>query len=438
MCETKADNMATWEQDAWASSIESGLPRRDRRSGTFRRYLPDTLLGSPLLLPPDVDHLVARAEQAVRNLSGDARDLAGIARFLLRSEAIASSRIEGIAPSAHQVALAELGAHEDVPDVSAQAQLVANNMTALHEARTVLVAAPAVTLEHLLELHAALLPEEPLHHGVRTVQNWIGGSDHHPLDADFVPPAPERVPALLEDLVGYLNSGGHSPIVHAGLAHAQFETIHPFTDGNGRVGRALIHTVLTRRGLATEAVLPVSLILSTLRHDYIDGLTAYRHSDPVGSAGFHTAHAAWLHVFASAILTATEQAGRLATDLADLRADWEDRLNLARVSHGKVRNVRSDSATALIVRDLPATPVLTSATVQRIHGVSHVAAGRALAELVAATILHPHERRGVRYYRARDVLDLVTVTERRLASTKFDTRTSRPIRPVPARPHRRI
>ena len=101
---------------------------------------------------------------------------------------------------------------------------------------------------------------------------------------------------------------------------------------------------------------------------------------------------------------------------------------------GKVRGVRSDSATAHIVRDLPATPVITSATVQRIHGVSHVAADRALAELAASDILYPHERRGVRYYQARDVLDLVTVTERRLASTKFDTRASAPIRAVPARP----
>ena len=433
MFETKADTMASWEQSEWQSSIESGLPRRDRRSGTYRRYVPDMLLGSPLLLPHDVDHLVARAEQAVRGLTGNARDLAGIARFLLRSEAIASSRIEGIAPSVQQVALAELGARELVPDVSAQAQLVANNMTVLHEARTVLVAASAITVEHLLGLHAALLPNEPHHHGVRTVQNWIGGSDHHPLDADFVPPAPERVSVLLDDLTGYLNAGGHSPIVQAGLAHAQFETIHPFTDGNGRVGRALIHTVLTRRGLTPEAVLPVSLVLSTLRSDYIYGLTAYRHADPVGSTGFHAGQAAWLQVFASAVITASEQAGRLAAELAELRSDWADRLHRARMDKGKVRGVRGDSATALIVRDLPATPVLTSATVQRIHGVSHVAADRALAELVAAGILQPHERRGVRYHQAHDILDLVTVTERRLASTKFDTRISPPVRPVAAR-----
>lgn len=428
--------MATWDEGVWVSSVESGLPRRDRRSGAYRHYVPDLLLGSPLLLPPDLDDLVGRAEQAVRSLAGNAGDLAGIARFLLRSEAIASSRIEGIAPSARLVALAELGAHEAVPEVSTQARLVANNMTVLHEARTLLVDAPAITVEHLLDLHAALLPEEPQHHGIRTVQNWIGGSDHHPLDADFVPPDSERVPALLDDLVDYLRGGGHSPIVQAGLAHAQFETIHPFTDGTGRVGRALIHTVLTRRGLTTEAVLPVSLVLSTMRSDYVAGLTAYRHSDAVGSVGFHAARAAWLRVFASAVLTATEQAGRLAADLVNLRTVWDERLTRARSSSGKVRGVRSDSATALIVRDLPATPVLSSATVQRIHGVSHVAADRALAELVAADILHPQERRAARYYQARDVLDLVTVTERRLASTKFDTRTSPPNRPVPARQSR--
>ena len=422
--------MATWRADEWASSIESGLPRRDRRSGAFRAYVPDALVGSPLLLPPDVDEMVAEAEQAVRGLSGDAHDLAGIARFLLRSEAIASSRIEGIAPAAAQVALAELGAHEAVPDISVQAQLVANNMTVLHEARTALVAAPTLAVEQLVGLHKALLPDEPHHHGIRTVQNWIGGSDYHPLDADFVPPAPELVPGLLDDLVRYLNGAGHSPLVQAGLAHAQFETIHPFTDGNGRVGRALIHTVLTRRGLTAEAVLPVSLVLSTLRSDYVGGLTQYRHAEPVGSDGFHAARAAWLRVFAFAVRTASEQAARLAAELSDLRASWDERLAAARTGQGKVRGIRSDSATALIVRDLPATPVLTSTTVRRIHNVSHVAADRALSELAAAGVLEPHARRGVRYYQARDVLDLVTVTERRLASTKPDPPT--PPRAPPA------
>lgn len=178
----------------------------------------------------------------------------------------------------------------------------------------------------------------------------------------------------MNDLIAYLNGASHSPIVQAALVHAQFETIHPFTDGNGRVGRALIHTVLTRRGLTPEAVLPVSLVLSTLRDDYVRGLTTYRHGDAVGSDAAHASRAAWIEVFASAVSTAAGQAAHLAVDLAALRADWEERLAASRARQGKVRGVRRDSATALILRDLPATPVLTSTTVQRIYGVSHVAA----------------------------------------------------------------
>lgn len=425
--------MASWEEAWWESSFESGLPRADRRSGTYLTYVPDPLAESPLLLPPHVDELVAAAERAVRSLSGNVRDLAGIARFLLRSEAIASSRIEGIAPAVKGVALAELGRHEIVPDVSAQARMVANNMTVLHEARTTLASASTVTLELLLELHSALLPDEPRHHGLRTVQNWIGGSSHHPLDADFIPPAPARVPHLMGDLVNYINGASHSPIVHAGLVHAQFETIHPFTDGNGRVGRALIHTVLTRRGLTPDAILPVSMVLSTLRGEYIGGLTSFRHASPADSEQAHSARAAWLAVFAAAVITAAEQSGRLASELASLRSEWDAKLTRARTEQGRTRVVRSDSATALILADLPATPVLTSSTVQRIHGVSHVAADRALAELVSADVLTVKKRGGVQYYQSFDILNLITTTERRLASTQFDTRSSPPVRPVPAR-----
>ena len=424
--------MDAWEEAWWEHDGTSGLPRRDRRSGAYRTYLPDPLVGVPLTLDRGADLLVAEAERQVRSLEGDSRDLAGISRFLLRSEAIASSRIEGIAPSARQVALAELAQSESVRGVGEQAQLVANNMTIVREATTRLV--DRVTEADIVQLHRSLLPEEPTHHGVRTMQNWIGGSDWHPLEAQFVPPPPGHVPVLMTDLVDYLAGAQHSPIVQAALVHAQFETIHPFSDGNGRVGRALIHTVLTRRGLTPDAVLPVSLVLSTLRAGYIAGLTAYRHTEPIGSDGFHAAHAAWLRIFASAVITASDQAGQLAAEMAHLRDEWEGRLEHARATQGKVRGVRRDSATALIIRDLPATPVLTSASVQRIHDVSHVAADRALSELAEASILTSKERRGVLYYVAPDVLEIVTLTERRLASSEFDTRISPPTRPVPALP----
>lgn len=108
------------------------------------------------------------------------------------------------------------------------------------------------------------------------------------------------------DLAAYVNGAAHSPIAQAALVHAQFETIHPFTDGNGRVGRALMHTVLARRGFTTDAILPISLALSTLRETYVEGLTIYRtDAPPLTPAGLR-ARAQWVHSFAEAALLACE------------------------------------------------------------------------------------------------------------------------------------
>ena len=142
-----------------------------------------------------------------------------------------------------------------------------------------------MTINGLLALHRSLLPDSPEHHGIREAQNWLGGSSYHPLEADFIPPPPELVPALLDDLMAYLNSAAHAPLIQAALVHAQFETIHPFTDGNGRMGRAPIHTVLARRGLLLSAVLPTSLILATLSDRYVEALSLFRGINPVENAG---------------------------------------------------------------------------------------------------------------------------------------------------------
>lgn len=427
--------MGSWGRATWSNDVDSGVPRRDRRSGDYWRYVPDRLAGASVVLDNATDVLIADAERRVRALSEAGRDLAGIARFLLRSEAIASSRIEGIAPSARQVALAELGTSEDVKGISEQAQLVANNTTVVREATTRLVNVERVAPTDIEQLHRSLLPLDPMHHGFRVVQNWIGGSDYHPLAADFVPPAPEAVPAAMDDLIAYLNGGLHSPLVQAALVHAQFETVHPFTDGNGRVGRALIHTVLARRGLTPEAVLPISLVLSTLQQTYIDGLTAYRYDALTTSTQGSAARAGWIRTFAEATMQACEQAIRLAEELGELRQEWEERLSVNRAAKGVTRAPRSDSATMAILRDLPSTPVLTVQTVQRIHKVSHVAAGRALEELREAGVLDSKSiGPGRQAYVSNDVLDLVTWAERRLASTKFDTRASSPHAGTPAPP----
>lgn len=430
--------MSTWEVAHWESDVVSGVPKRDRRSGPYERFVPDMLAGHPLAFDAASGHAIAEAERGIATLgSPGAQSLASVARFLLRSEAIASSRIEGVAPSPQQVALAELGRHENVRGVSEQARLVANNMTVVREATTRLVSADAVTVNDIVELHRALLPDLPNHHGLRQVQNWIGGSDWHPIGAEFVPPAHERVPELMEDLVDFLNGAAYSPIVQAAVVHAQFETIHPFTDGNGRVGRALIHTVLARRGLTPTAVLPVSLVLATLRGEYVAGLTTYRHGAEPGSAAAIAGVQTWLAFFTRTVQIAARESAALVEQVESLRAEWRSRIAEARTHRGVRRTPRADSATARLLQLLPEAPVLTAGSVHRILGISFPAASTALEELAEAEVLDTRKiERNARGYLATEILDLITLTERRLASTRFDTRESPPARPVPDRPGR--
>lgn len=416
--------------------MTSGVPRSAQRSGAYQRYIPDSIDGLALAIDGDLSRRVTGVDRSVRALNGrGAESLAGIARFLLRSEAIASSRIEGIAPSAQQVALAELGQSETVRGVSEHARLVANNMTVVRRSTTELVGVETLTVDHIVELHQSLLPDQPRQHGLRMVQNWIGGSDWSPMGADFVPPDHERVPALMADLVDYMNGAAHAPLIQAAVVHAQFETIHPFADGNGRVGRALIHTVLARRALTERAVLPISLVLATLRDRYITGLNAYRHDAPASSAEASASINEWLDTFVQASAIAVEQSETLMGQINDLRSEWVDRLSSHRTSVGLRVTPRADSAVSRLLEQLPEAPVITATTLSKILNVSFPAASAALDELHQAGILQTKSiERGATAYLAREVLDLITLAERALASTKFDTRASAPNRAVPARP----
>ncbi len=428
--------MARWDLAHWESNVDSGVPRRERRSGEYTRYVPDVLEAHPITLDGALAREIATVERSIRALSGPgAETLAAISRFLLRSEAIASSRIEGLAPSPQQVALAELGSHESGRSVSEQAQLVANNMTIVRRATTELVEADELTVDHVVGLHAALLPDQPRHHGLRLVQNWIGGSDWHPIDADFVPPDHETVHDLMQDLVDYINGAAHSPLVQAALVHAQFETIHPFTEGNGRVGRALIHTVLARRGLTSTAVLPVSLVLATLREEYVQGLSTFRHDGPANGHAATIGIRHWIATFTEAARLAAEQSTDLVAKIEALEEDWTLRVAQYRFERGMRETPRSDSATAKLLTLLPEAPVATVGTLRRILEISAPAASSALDELHQAGVLDTRMiERGTTAYLALEVLELITYAERRLASTRFDTRTTQPNRGVPARP----
>jgi Fic family protein len=162
---------------------------------------------------------------------------------------------------------------------------------------------------------------------IRTVQNWIGGNDHNPCGADFVPPPPEHVEPLLADLCGAMADESLPPLVQAALVHAQFETIHPFGDGNGRTGRTLIHVVLRRRGLAEVFVPPISVVFARDRDRYIDGLTAYRNGEVDR----------WIETFATATVQATDLAAAYLDRVVQLTERWREMLRAA-------SNPRADAA----------------------------------------------------------------------------------------------
>ncbi|HYU86108.1 MAG TPA: Fic family protein, partial [Kribbellaceae bacterium] len=250
-----------------------------------------------------------------------------------------------------------------------------------------------------------------------------------------VPPPADRVQPLMADLLDYLNASAHAPLVQAAFVHAQFETIHPFTDGNGRVGRSLIHTVLTRRRLTPAAMLPISMVLATLKEAYTDGLTAYRYDGPPDGEAARSGATLWLDVFLDATLVAVDQAGRLTTEIAELKAEWAGRVARHRSELGRRETPRSDSATARILAILPEVPVMTARTAERVLGVTYPAARTALEELAGSGVLRRKSvERGTTGYVAKEVLDLISYAERRLGSTSFDNRSSAPVRSVPAAP----
>lgn len=176
-----------------------------------------------------------------------------LARILLRAESVASSRIEGLRIGARRILRAEVEQNVAGTDSDLTAKEVLANIGAMDYGIRQIAPGKPITLELILEIHKQLLTGSELSTQggrLREEQNWIGGSDYNPCTADFVPPKWELVAQLMEDLVAFCNDDDLPAIAQAAIAHAQFETIHPFVDGNGRIGRVLIQLILRRRGLA--------------------------------------------------------------------------------------------------------------------------------------------------------------------------------------------
>lgn len=414
----------------WTTDVGAGLARRDRRSCDYEAYVPDILAGRNIALDGDAAADVADAERAIATLDAAAVTLAdteALARLLLRAECVASSRIEGLEVGARRLLRAEaaLELGEQSSDVTAIEVLA--NISAMSSAIQSVSPGDPITVDQLLAFHRTLLAGSRLsaHAGViRDEQNWIGGSDYNPCSAAFIPPPPEYVSGLLEDLCLFCNGDSLPAVAQAALAHAQFETIHPFVDGNGRTGRALIHLVLRRRGLATRTLLPVSLVLATWASDYIAGLDATRYRGTASSKAAHDGLNLWVARFAAAAKRAVDDASSFEARTQALQHDWRTALGA----------VRADSATDRLLRALPGAPLITVNSAAALVGRSFTAVNQAIGRLLASGILkQTNVGRRNRAFEAPAVIQAFTDLERQLASPDGNTRTSEPARRVPRR-----
>lgn len=382
----------------WAHDPSLYAPPKYRKACTYGAFIPDAVKQFNPTIPAELAGIVSDAEAATRSLNDRARPaLRPLARLLLRTESIASSKVEGLQADARSLARAE--AKADVgKNVGSDVAEVLANIDAMELAVEDTAAQPTITVDGLVDIHEELMrraPNASIAGRVRDVQNWIGGNDYNPCGADFVPPPPDHVARLLADLCEFCNSDHLPPLIQAAVAHAQFETIHPFEDGNGRTGRALIHVLLRRRGLAPSYVPPISVVLAANKGRYIDGLTQYRDGDLDE----------WIERFAVAAAQAATLAERYLGRVQDLQEEWRSQLR----DHA---DLRADAAAWAVIDKLPGHPVITVPVATAVTGRSKSSTAVAVDQLVDAGILLPlSESKRNRAWEVRGLLDLLAELE---------------------------
>jgi Fic family protein len=408
--------MAKFIDRLWQPQDTAGLARKDRAAGRYRAYVPDEL---GTLLPRLSGEAQAAAEDALVVLARADERLAVqggyLNHLLIRSESISSSWIEGNRVTPKRLAIAELLHHG-----SRQALDVVANVRATEQAIAELAdRSRPLTAEDIIDLQHVIEPR--LERGLRQEQNWVGGPGYSPLRASFVPPPETEVPRLVTDLAGFLTETSGNPLVRAAIAHAQFETIHPFIDGNGRTGRALIHTVLRSTDAVRNTLIPISTVFAGGTDAYIAGLTGYRAEPPALDD--------WVIGFAQATERAAAGAVKLADDIAALDAELYEQLVQFRRAQGRIPAApRRDAVSLRILETLATDPVVTAESASERLNASPQAVHRALTEFNEAGILGRSKDQHGRTicWTADRHLALVALTERSNRVGGDDTRNRKP------------
>jgi Fic family protein len=358
--------------------------KRDALPTTYQAAIPSRIANAGFTITPalaadaeDAGATIMRLDAYMSAKFGDG-EIAPMQSVLLRSESAASSQIENLTVGARQLAIAELGGA-----ASHNAELVSRNVRAMDAAIDM---ADRMDTNSIRAMHRALLAgHDPDAGRWRDVQVWIGSSGLSPQGAAFVPPRPGLVPDAVDDLVAFIARTDLPVLLHAAVAHAQFETIHPFTDGNGRTGRALLHAMIRRSGLTSRITVPISAGLLSDTRAYFAALDAYREGDlrPIVTQ------------LSEASRKAATQGRHLVNTLADIRQAWQHNLRS-----------RAGSAGRRLLDVLIGQPAVHATYVQHRLAVSNTAARRAIDQALAAGILHEaSDRKRNRIYLARDVID---------------------------------
>lgn len=398
----------TLVEQQWAPRMDALGGRSARRDFTFEAYVPVAIADQGFTLESDLAAAAANAEGACRELDEEPPELGNfepLARQLLRAESVASSRIEGLVLSHRRLAKAAFSGTHDIT-----AQGVLANIRALERAVDLGGSVAEVERGHLEEVHRILFEgtrDEARGGHLRTEQNWIGGSVSSPRGAEFIPPPPDLVPGLVDDLCEFCNREDLPTSIQAGIAHVQFETIHPFFDGNGRVGRALILIILRRRGLSHNYLPPVSLVLAGEADRYVAGLGSWRRGDEDD----------WYRVFIDALYRAAAGARQFAGDVVALQERWMDQAG----------NPRRGSGPRRLIGLLPSRPIIDVRTATDLLGGSAERSRQAIARLEQAGVLRQTSvGKRNRAWESIGLFDLLDSFERDLGP---EGRTPHPSRP---------
>lgn len=372
-----------YESLPWVSKYAQGSASRNeirKHQGPYEAAVPAAIAGLAVPIAGELLSAVNEASAEIARFDEQmGAEIAPFAYLLLRTESAASSQIEKLTASARAIAEAEIsGAKSD----SNAAQVLANTRAMA----AAIDLSDDMSANAILVMHDALMrPHEPEIAGRwRDEQVWIGGSRLGPHRAVFVPPQSSRIPTAIDDLVRFIERDDLPALVQAAIAHAQFETIHPFVDGNGRTGRALVHSLLYGKGLTRHVTVPVSAGLLVAIDDYFSALDDYRAGEP----------ASIVSRIVDASFAAVTNGRELVQSLREIRASWNERIPARRGAH------------AWRIADfLMAHPVVNVDSVATSLGIAPSNVYAPLEPLLEAGILTPsHDKRRGQVWRSVEVL----------------------------------